>query len=43
MMRVGENVHLHWLAWALVIWLQSYKTFSMLNSAEHEIYPADKC
>ena len=22
---------------------QGYKTFSMLNSAEHEIYPADKC
>ena len=22
---------------------QDYKTFSMLNSAEHEIYPAHKC
>ena len=22
---------------------QGYKTFSMLNSAEHEIYPAHKC
>ena len=24
-------------------WLGGYKTFSMLNSAEHEIYPAHKC
>ena len=24
----------------LVAWPQGYKTFSMLNSAEHEIYPA---
>ena len=22
---------------------QGYKTFSMLNSAEHKIYPANKC
>ena len=22
---------------------QGYKTFSMLNTAEHEIYPAHKC
>ena len=27
----------------LKIWPQGYKTFSMLNSAEHEIYPAHKC
>ena len=29
------------------VWIQirppGYKTFSMLNSAEHEIYPAHKC
>ena len=24
-------------------WLRGYKTFFMLNSAEHEIYPAHKC
>ena len=24
-------------------WPRGYKTFSMLNSAEHEIYPAHKC
>ena len=24
-------------------WSQGYKTFFMLNSAEHEIYPAHKC
>ena len=24
-------------------WPRGYKTFFMLNSAEHEIYPADKC
>ena len=26
-----------------VVWLRGYKTFSMLNSAEHKIYPAHKC
>ena len=25
------------------IWNQGYKTFFMLNSAEHKIYPAHKC
>ena len=25
------------------VWPQGYKTFFMLNSAEHEIYPAHKC
>ena len=25
------------------LWLRGYKTFSMLNSAEHEIHPAYKC
>ena len=25
------------------VWPQDYETFSMLNSAEHEIYPAHKC
>ena len=25
------------------IWTRGYKTFFMLNSAEHEIYPAHKC
>ena len=24
-------------------WPRGYKTFSKLNSAEHEIYPANKC
>ena len=24
-------------------WPQAYKTFSMLNSAEHEMYPTHKC
>ena len=24
-------------------WPQGYKTFFMLNSGEHEIYPAHKC
>ena len=24
-------------------WPRGYKTFSMFNSAEHEIYPAHKC
>ena len=24
-------------------WPQGYKTFSILNSGEHEIYPAPKC
>ena len=24
-------------------WPRGYKTFSMLNSAEQEIYPANKC
>ena len=24
-------------------WPRGYKTFFMLNSAEHEIYPAHKC
>ena len=24
-------------------WPQGYKTFFMLNSTEHEIYPAHKC
>ena len=24
-------------------WPQGYKKFFMLNSAEHEIYPANKC
>ena len=28
------------LNWA---WPRGYKTFSMLNSAEHEIHPAHKC
>ena len=27
----------------LDIWPQGYKTFFMLNSTEHEIYPAHKC
>ena len=26
-----------------VIWARGYKTFFMLNSAEHEIFPAHKC
>ena len=26
-----------------VFWARGYKTFSMLNSAEHEIFPAQKC
>ena len=25
------------------IWPHGYKTFSMLNSVEHEIFPAHKC
>ena len=25
------------------VWPRGYKTFSMLNSAEHETYPAHKC
>ena len=25
------------------IWPRGYKTFFMLNSAEHEIFPAHKC
>ena len=27
----------------LVFWPRDYKTFFILNSAEHEIYPAHKC
>ena len=26
-----------------VAWAQGYKTFFMLNSTEHEIFPAHKC
>ena len=26
-----------------VIWLQGYKTFFMLTSTEHEIFPAHRC
>ena len=26
-----------------MIWPQDYKTFFMLNSAKHEIYPAHEC
>ena len=26
-----------------IAWPRGYKTFSMLNSAEHEFYPAHKC
>ena len=26
-----------------MIWPRGYKTFSMLNSTEHEIFPAHKC
>ena len=28
---------------AIESWTRGYKTFSMLNSAEHENYPAHKC
>ena len=28
---------------AKVIWLRGCKTFFILNSAEHKIYPAHKC
>ena len=27
----------------LAIWPRGYKTFFMLNSTEHEIFPAHKC
>ena len=26
-----------------LIWARGYKTFSMLNSTEYEIFPAHKC
>ena len=37
-MRSGGNYKI-----IMMIWSQSYETFSMLYSAEHEIYPAHKC
>ena len=41
------NFMLSWIAWKIVLkpWgmARGYKTFSMLNSAEHEIDPAYKC
>ena len=28
---------------ARIAWPRDYKTFFMLNSAEHEVFPAHKC
>ena len=51
--RIGHSLHLcPCLVYAssegsgetsYMTWPRVYKTFSMLNSAEHEIYPAHKC
>ena len=34
----------HNIVWLrIVTWPRDYKTFFILNSSEHEIYPAHKC
>ena len=40
---MGMTVSVAEQAGLCLTWSQGYKTFFMLDSAEHEIYPAHKC
>ena len=40
---VGKVNPVHEVLVPIMYWPRGYRTFFMLNSAEHEIYPAHKC